>query len=511
MQITNFRQNKTTSRFSLISAFLILLLFITPLTAFAKDPVLQQVTKGRPTQDTASIDTLRQMGKAFAKIAEEASPAVVGLRVEKTATQDYPTVRDWPFGDPFDDDLFDFFFRRRSPQQRSPRQRSPRQRPRQIAQGSGFIISADGYILTNNHLVSDAEKVTVNLADGRELEAKIIGTDPDSDVAVIKLDAKDLPVLELADSDSLEVGEWVIAIGNPFGLSHTVTAGIVSAKGRSGFRIAEYEDFIQTDAAINPGNSGGPLLNLNGKAVGINTAIIGSRGNIGIGLAIPVNMAKAIYDQLVEGGTVVRGFLGVGIQDLTAELAESFDLKDTKGVLISEVTEDSAAEKAGLKQGDIVVEFEGQAVEKMGEFRNRVAMLKPGTKVKIVVLRDGKRKELTAKLSERPVDERVAAGETEMMETLGFAVQELTDDLAKRFGYEGLRGVIVTEVEPGSLAEFAGIGPGTLIMEVNRTQVSNVKEFNEEIEKGAGEGSVLLLVRDERYSRYVLLKLPKSK
>ncbi|GAI88674.1 unnamed protein product, partial [marine sediment metagenome] len=247
----------------------------------------------------------------------------------------------------------------------------------------------------------EADKVIVHLADERELEAKIIGSDADSEVAVIKIDADNLAFLELADSDVTEVGEWVLAIGNPFGLSHTVTAGIVSAKGRS-IGLTEYENFIQTDAAINRGNSGGPLLNLDGKVVGINTAIVGASGNIGIGFAIPSNMAKSVYEQLVESGTVVRGILGVYIMELEPDLAKSLGLdEETKGVAISRVTKDSAAEKAGLKRYDVVVEFEGKKVEKANEFRNRIAMQKPGTRVKIVVLRDGKPKTLFVKLGEK--------------------------------------------------------------------------------------------------------------
>ena len=489
MRYFNTRQNEILLRFSLMS---VLLLFIAVLPGFA--------------QDNGSIDTLRQTGKAFAKIAEKASPAVVGIKAETTIKQDYPAMREQPFGEPFDPFGDDFFFRRRSPHQRSPQPKS-----HQLAQGSGFIISADGYILTNNHLVGEAEKVMVKLADDRELEAKIIGTDPESDVAVIKIDGNDLPYLKLADSDVIEVGEWVLAIGNPFGLSHTVTAGIVSAKGRSNVGLAAFEDFIQTDAAINPGNSGGPLLNLDGDAVGINTAIISrSGGNMGIGLAIPINMAKAIYDQLVDSGTVVRGFLGVTIQDLTTELAASFDLKDTKGVLLSDVTEGSAAEKAGLKPGDIVVEFEGQPVERADNFRNRVAILKPGTKVEVVVLRDGKRKTFIVELGKRPTEAQIAAGQSEVLEQLGFAVRNLTDDLAQRLGYQGLSGVVVSQVEPGSLAGLAGITPGTLIQQVNRHPVGNTKEFDKAIKQAAGEGAVLLLIRDERYTRFVVLKLPKK-
>ncbi len=276
MRIISFRQEKTSSHYRAISVFLVFLLFIAPLPALAED---------------AGINALRQVGKAFAKIAEEASPAVVGVKAEKTITYSQPTFRDWPFGEQFDpreDDMFDRFFRRYFPRRREPQQR----KYQQMAQGSGFIISADGHILTNNHLVGDAEKIMVKVGNDPEIEAKVIGTDPDTDVAVVKIDAKGLTHLEMADSDELEVGEWVVAIGNPFRLSQTVTAGIVSAKGRSGFRLAEFEDYIQTDAAINPGNSGGPLLNLDGKVIGINTFIISqSGGYMGIGFAIPINIA----------------------------------------------------------------------------------------------------------------------------------------------------------------------------------------------------------------------------
>jgi serine protease Do len=458
------------------------------------------------------------MGKAFAKISEKASPAVVGIKANKTVTQQYSTMPDWPFGNPFgdDEDLFEHFFGRPSPRQRSPQ--TPQTRKfQQLAQGTGFIVSPDGYILTANHLVGDADKVMVKEGDNQEVEAKVIGTDPDSDVAVIKIDGKNLPFLEMADSDKLEVGEWVLAIGNPFGLTHTVTAGIVSAKGRSGFRLAAYEDYIQTDAAINPGNSGGPLLNLDGKVVGINTAIIspGGRsywaGNVGIGFAIPINMAKSIYKQLVETGKVSRGFLGVGIQDLTPEKAPFFGLeKDTKGVLIPEVTKDSAAEKAGLKPGDIVIELNGKPVEEAKELQGRVAALKPDTKVELVILRDGKRETITATLSERPSKEQVAKGGTETLEKLGLVVQNLTDDLAEQYGYEGLTGVIVTQVEPGSIAQLAGIAPGALILEVNRKPVENTKTFKQAIEEAAKEDAVMLRIRQGQGVAFIVLKMPKE-
>ncbi len=322
MQINCYKENGNYSRHLVIST--LLLLFTTPLSAIAADP--------------DSIAALRQMGKAFSSIAEKASPAVVGLQAEKIASQDSQT---------YHNDFYEYFFGPRSPRQRSPQRRY--QQPRtQMALGSGFIISSDGYILTNNHMVEDTEKVTVELADGRKFTAEITGTDPDSDIAVIKIDADNLPYLEFANSDTLEVGEWVLAIGNPLGFSHTVTAGIVSAKGRRVY-LANIENFIQTDAAINRGNSGGPLLNLEGKVVGMNTAIYGATGNIGIGFAIPANMAKHAYKQIREGGSVARGFLGIVFKDVTPKLAAALDLdKDTKGAVITDVIEDSAADMAGL-------------------------------------------------------------------------------------------------------------------------------------------------------------------
>jgi len=496
MRISTFKQKKSFSRYPVISTFFILLIFFSSLPAFA--------------QDTSSIDTLRQMGKAFASIAEKASPAVVGLKAEKTITRQY-SLREWPFGDsfdPFQDDLFDYFFRR------APRERPPRREYRipQTAQGSGFIISADGYILTNNHMVEGAEKLEIELADGRKFTAEIKGTDPESDVAVIKIDANDLPFLELADSDALEVGEWVLAIGNPFGYSHTVTAGIVSAKGRSdpGLGIT-YQDFIQTDAAINPGNSGGPLLNLNGKVIGINTAIVGlTGGNIGIGFAIPINMAKAVYPQLMKGETVERGFLGLLPQNLTLSMAEQLGLKDAKGVIISEITEGSPADKAGLKHNDVILEFNGKPVESENEFRRNVALLKPGTNVEIVVWRDGKRKTLTATLEKRPPLNELLGARPGRLEELGFAVQNLTDEFAERYGYQGQSGVIVTEVEPGSRAAQEGIKAGMLIKEVNFKPVKNTREFNEAIEQARKKESITFLVNDGRNTRYLELKLPKD-
>ena len=476
-----------------LSTALLILLFMGPVAGFA--------------QDEQSITALRQMGKAFASIAEKASPAVVAIKSERTVAQQYYGYEDSPYGnqlDPFGDDLFDYFFRRRSPRQRTPR--APERKQMTTAQGSGFIISPDGYILTNNHLVGDAEKVTVELGDGRNFTAEKTGTDEDSDVAVVKIDAKNLKYLKLADSDKLEVGEWVLAIGNPLGLSHTVTAGIVSAKGRSGFGLAPLENFIQTDAAINFGNSGGPLINLDGEVVGMNAAIVGASGNIGIGFAIPINMAKNIYEQLKTGKKVERGLLGVMPNDMDADMAKAFGLEDNRGVVISEVEPDSSADKAGIRHNDVILELDGQPVTSGNELRNKIAMLSPGTKVKILLWREGQKKTVTATLGKRDSKGAEPQMPADAIDELGFTVQTLTDELVGRYGYDGQQGVVVGSVEPGSQADRAGLVQGMLIKEVNQAQVKNVKEFNEAMKKAEGKGTAILLVKYEVYSGYVLLK-----
>jgi serine protease Do len=477
-----------------VSMVVVFLLMAMPLASFA--------------EEEQSIAALRQMGRAFASIAEKASPAVVGIQATKTVKAGQSS-RGRSYGspsNPFEEELFKYFFGPRS----SPGDRGEAEK-RQVAQGSGFIISPDGYILTNNHMVGGAETVTVQLDDGRKITAEIIGADPQTDVAVVKIKEDNLPYVKLANSDTLEVGEWVVAIGNPFGLSHTVTAGIVSAKGRNSIGVAAYEDFIQTDAAINFGNSGGPLLNLDGQAVGINTAIIGPGGNVGIGLAIPSNMASDIYTQLKESGEVVRGFLGVRMNPVEPGMGEYFGLKDDKGVLVMGVEEDSPAERAGVKEDDVVVELEDELVTGINDFRNRVAMYKPGSSVRLVVMRDGKRKKLTAVLDKQPEDKFGSSrGSRAVQETLGMSLQTLNEEIASRLGYEDLSGVLVMDIKPGSLAAEAGIQAGTLIMEVNRKPVRNVKDFNEAIEKAQNDGKVLLRVRDEEWTRLLMLRLSEK-
>lgn len=454
------------------------------------------------------LDFLRQSSKAFTEVAEKAVPAVVSIQVETIikVSSDYSS----PFGyhSPFDDEFFDRFFGRKF-------RRSEPQEHKRTGQGSGFIISADGYILTNNHVVENADKIKVTLNDGREFNnAKIIGTDPESDVAVIKIDGKDLPTIELGDSDDLRIGEWVIAVGNPFGLSETVTVGIVSAKGRHvGITKGGYEDFIQTDAAINPGNSGGPLLNLDGKVIGINSAIISGRyggyvGNMGIGFAIPINMAKQVKDQLLETGKVTRGYIGIAMnpKGMTQELAKSFGLEKNTGVLIVEVLEDTPAEKAGLKSGDVILKMDGEDVENNVSFRNAVSFIKPGTKIKLTVLRGDKEKEITVKVGSK-ADSVLAKGSSEIGRKFGLGVQELTKELAQKFGYKHGTGVIVTEVIKSSSAEQFGIEPGMLILSVNRQEVNTVKEFNDALKKSAKTKEAVLLVRYDSFAQYVVLSI----
>ncbi|RJP33406.1 MAG: DegQ family serine endoprotease [Candidatus Omnitrophota bacterium] len=460
-------------------------------------------------QTDNDISTVKKVGQAFVAISKKASPSVVFIEAERQVE-----VTSSPyFNDPFDmfgNDLFERFFGRPRSDQNP---RSPRKQL-QKGQGSGFIISADGYILTNNHVVGEANKIKVKLNDNRDFEAKLIGADPRSEVAVIKIEATDLPALTLGDSDNMEVGEWVIAIGNPFGLSHTVTTGVVSAKGRSSVGIADYEDFIQTDAAINPGNSGGPLLNLEGQVIGINTAIISrSGGYMGIGFAIPSNMVKSIFDQIVKTGSVTRGYLGILIQPLSRDLAKSFKLDITEGVLVSDVMKDSPAEKGGLKSGDVIIEMDGKAVAEVGPFRNTVSLLAPGTVVKLKVIRDGSEKNIDMTIGKLPDEEGEAAesAQPDILEKLGLSVQTLTEEIAQRAGYEGETGVIVTQVERGSEADNEGLRPGTLIQQVDSKDVKDVNEFNKAMKDASGEESILLRVKDRAQgrimSRYVVLNL----
>jgi len=456
--------------------------------------------------ENSDIANLRSTGKAFASVAKKASPAVVFIQVEKKVTSSHQQ-------NPSAEEFFKRFFGPSFPQGRrdSRPKSSPKDDHKVIGQGSGFIISEDGYILTNNHVVGDADEITVKLVDGRKFIAKIIGTDPHSDIAVIKIDAEDLPSMKLGDSDALEVGEWVVAIGNPFGLSHTITAGIVSAKGRNSIGLADYENFIQTDAAINPGNSGGPLVDLDGEAVGINTAIFSkSGGYMGIGFAIPINMVKQVKDQLINDGSVTRGFIGIAIQELTPELAKSLDVENEHGILISDVTKGSPADKAGLKQGDVIVAFAGKKVKNIGAFRNLVSLKSPDSSEKIKVIRNGKRITLKVKIGNLTDKESTAEeSANQELEEIGISVQSLTPKLAEELNYQNQEGVVITRVEGGSIAARARLRAGMLIQEVNRMPIESVQQVKSALKLSERTGRVLLVVREGQYSHYVVLSLEK--
>ena len=456
-----------------------------------------------------SAASAHELSNAFVGIADAASPGVVSIQVEKEMAVGRTPLQGIP-GMP--EEFFDFFFGPRGPRNRPvPKEQGGQRRSVPFGQGSGFILSRDGYIVTNNHVVGDADTVKVKLLDGREFDAEIVGTDPQTEVALIKVDATDLPALPLGDSDELRVGEWVLAIGNPFGLSHTVTGGIVSALGRGNVGVGGkdfYANFIQTDAAINMGNSGGPLMNLDGEVVGMNTAIYSrTGGSVGIGFAIPVNMVKYIEGQLREDGKVTRGFLGVLIQTVTPDLRQWFGLEQGgSGILIADVTKDSPAEKAGLQRDDVILELDGQPVDDVGSFRSRIATTGPGTKVELLVLRDGKRIQKTVKVGSLDADTPTVSTSAGAYPKLGLTVQNLTDDIAKRLGYEDLTGVVVSEVAPGSAAAEAGIESGTLIQEVNRKRVKNTREFQSALDAVDAEKGVLFLIHDGEYSRYVALR-----
>lgn len=442
---------------------------------------------------------LKQIAKGFSNVAKHATPAVVYIESQLEEKQPANLREKNPF-DYFNDDFFNRFFNFPYEKQRPSKKETVR--------GSGFLVTEDGYIVTNNHVVENASKVTVTLNGGKKVTAKVVGCDPKTDLAVIKIEGKGYPFLTFGNSDTLEVGEWAIAIGNPFGLQETVTVGIVSAKGRNDLNIAAIEDFIQTDAAINPGNSGGPLLNVECEVIGVNTAIVsGSGGYMGIGFAIPSSMAKQIMAQLIKEGQVTRGFLGVTLQALDSELAGFYQLDHAKGALVSEVVKGSPAEQGGLKQEDIILSYNDQPVESLSTFRNAVSMMAPGSILKLKVLRDGKEKALTIKIASSP-QEGGEMSSLAPLQKLGIGVQDVTPELAQKLGISSdTKGVVITKVTPNSAAAEGGLRPGGLIVAVNRQKVENLAEFTTQINKAAKEERVLLMVRQGDVIRFVALPL----
>jgi serine protease Do len=404
----------------------------------------------------------------------------------------------------FDDPFFRRFFGDNFWGRPIPRERQER------SLGSGVIVSPDGYILTNNHVVDDATDVKVSLSDKREFTARIVGKDSKTDLAVLKIDQSGLPTVSLGDSTKVQVGDIVLAIGNPFGVGQTVTMGVVSATGRGGLGIEEVEDFIQTDAAINPGNSGGALINASGELIGINTAILSrSGGNQGIGFAIPVNLARNVMDQIIHGGKVTRAFLGVTIQPVTADIAKAFKLGKSEGALVADVSPNSPAERAGLKAGDVITKVDGQTVADSRALQLMIGQMKPGRTVRLSVNRDGTERDVTATLGEQPSENDNSgsrAGGTSADRVLdGVSVETLTPELAREFGLSRtMKGVLVRRVDPDSAAAAAGLERGDVILEVNRHPVETVEQLNRYINESNSDSTLLFVNRDGR-TRYVVI------
>ncbi len=425
-------------------------------------------------------DFLNRMSNYLAEVAEVTKPSVVNI-----STTSIVTTQDTPMGDLFNDPLFKRFFGDGSGHPAMPR------KYKSSALGSGVIISKDGYILTNYHVIKNAEEIKVILYDKMEFKGKVIGSDPQTDIAVIRVEAKDLPAIKMGDSGKLKTGDVVIAIGNPFGLNQTVTMGIVSAVGRANIGISDYEDYIQTDAAINPGNSGGALVNSNGELVGINSAIFSTSGGyMGIGFAVPSDMANSVVQSILKHGKVIRGWLGVTIQDLTPELAKSFGLKGEKGALVSDVTQNAPADKAGLKRGDLIVEFDGKPVEDGTSLRNMVANDAPGKTVQIKVIRHGKGETLTLTIEEFP--SKMMPKKVELNNALkGVQVQELTPDLRAGLNIPaGLEGVLVANVNDDS-PSYGLISKNDVIEEVDRKPVKDLNEYERIVSKIRPSDTVL--------------------
>jgi serine protease Do len=449
---------------------------------------------------------------SFAPVVQKVSPNVVNVFVTKAS-------RSLPRLPMFDDPLFRDFFGPGGPGGAGGSM--PRER-REQGLGSGVVVTEDGYILTNSHVVEGADEVKVVFPEGqREFTGKVVGADPQTDIAVIKVEGKDLPSIAVTDSDNLQVGDVVLAVGNPFGVGQTVTMGIVSAKGRGGMGIVDYEDFIQTDASINPGNSGGALVDAEGRLVGINTAILsGTGGNQGIGFAVPVNLIRSVMDQLVSEGKVSRGFLGVVIQPVTPDLATAFKLPGSGGALISEVTPKSPAEEAGLKEGDVVIEFNGKKVTDSRNLRLMAAQTPPGTKATMRVIRDGKEKRFTVELAELPTEGLARADRPGVPggrkprgeeDALSVEVTDLQPSLRRQFNVPSqMQGAVVVNVDPNSPAASAGLQPGDVILEINREPVTTADEAIERSQNLKSQRT-LLRVWSRGASRYVVLEAEKKR
>ncbi len=462
--------------------------------------ILSGAPAGAAPANPEAKAVLRALEEAFVSVAERAMPAVVNVSTtpKKGPRAEGPPQMEERFREFFGPEYFERFFGRPSP-------------PEPRSAGSGVIVDARGYILTNNHVIENAEEIHVRLSDQRKFTATLIGRDPKTDLAVLKIDPPaSLPIAELGDSDTVRIGQWAIAIGNPFGLDRTVTLGIISATGRTRVGVATYEAFIQTDASINPGNSGGPLLNLDGKVIGINTAIV-SAGQ-GIGFAISINMAREVMRQLMEKGRVVRGWLGIVIQDLTEELAAGFGVPPRSGVLVADVMKNSPAEAAGLKTGDIITEFRGEPAREVPELQKRVAATSPGQIMPLTVIRDKRPVRLAVKIGEMPGEETVVAAAAPSADDWGLSVGPLTPELAERHQIMAKQGVVVTDVAQGTAGEKAGIRPGDVILEVNRRPVTDVETFRNTLGSAKpGDQALLYIQRRGGRNEYLVLRTPEPK
>ncbi|HAR94780.1 MAG TPA: peptidase [Deltaproteobacteria bacterium] len=474
----------------------LILVLVAGVSVYAKQKVGTSVNPDTPYPASPRQISFDRSGlPSFSGLVKEVTPAVVNINtttVVKGVDLNEKMVN--PFKDFFGNDFFEKFFGD-----------APRREFKQRSLGSGFIIDKEGHILTNNHVVEKASSIRVKLTDGKEYEAKVVGKDPKTDIALIKINAKNgLPVAVIGDSDKLEVGDWVLAIGNPFGLERTVTSGIVSAKGRV-IGQGPYDDFIQTDASINPGNSGGPLFNLRGEVVGISTAIVS--GGQGIGFAIPINAAKLLLPQLKAKGRVVRGWLGVVIQKVTPELAKSFQIKESEGALVSDVIEDSPASRADIRRGDVIVSFDGHKIKEMDQLPRMVAGTEIGRKARIGLVREGKYQDVDVIIGEMK-DEKKETAEIspEAEKNFGLVVQNINPDIARHLSLKDRRGVIVTDIRPGSPAEEADLRPGDIIREINRRPIKNIEDFKEVMRRANTRDGVVMLVKRENVSFYAVMR-----
>lgn len=475
----------------------ILVPFVLSVTLVGCEKLQEKNTTKKNDNKKVEITRVEEL-PSFAGLVEKLKPSVVNISTTSVVRTRGFSPPQSPFGE---EDPFGEFFKRFFGE-------APQQEFRQHGLGSGFIISGDGYVVTNNHVIDKAQDIEVILQEGGEkYKAKVIGKDPKTDLALLKIEPKEkLQAVTFGDSDKLRIGDWVIAIGNPFGLGHTVTAGIVSAKGRV-LGLGSYDDFIQTDAPINPGNSGGPLFNLSGEVVGVNTAIVA--GGQGIGFAIPIDMAKNVVEQLKGKGKVIRGWLGVLVQQITPEIAEGMNLKEAEGGLVSDVTPGGPAEKAGIRRGDIIVEFNGHKIEKMVDLPRMVAVTSPGTEVQVKVIREKKEMNVTVRIGELP--DKIAGKGEEVKEKLGLTVQEITPQITDQFNLGEEKGVVITGVEAGSIAQEAGFQPGDVILEINRQPIRSIDDYKSVVERLERGKSALFLVKRGQNTVYMGIKIGEEK